>query len=81
MTAEFFGITHENSARLSFIPAEAQGHHIGTVLYGIVSNAVPLLLLLSTHTFHNCIMWQANPELSLRHLIPFCFSWPAYNER
>jgi len=80
MTAEFFGLTDENSARLSFLPAETQGHPIGTVLYGILSNAVPMLLLLSTHTFRNCIMWQTNPELIPRHLIPFCFSWHAYIE-
>ena len=74
ITAESFGFTHENSVRISFPPTETEGRPIGTVLYRIVSNAVPLLRLLSTHTFHNCIMWQANPELSLRQLIPFCFS-------
>ena len=77
MTAEFFGFTGENSVGISFLPTETQGHPIGTVLYRIVSNAVPMLLRLSTHTFHNCIMRQTNPELSLRHLIPFCFSWHA----
>ena len=80
MTAEFFGATDGNSVHVSFLPAETPGHLIGTVLYGIVSNAVATLLLLSTHTLHNCIMWQTNPELSPRHLIPFCFSWHAYIE-
>jgi hypothetical protein len=79
MTAQSFRFTHEYSVRFSS-PSATEGHPIGTVLYGIVSNAVPLLLLLSTHTFHNCIMWQANPELSLRQVIPFCFSWHSYNE-
>jgi hypothetical protein len=49
MTAGGFGFTHENSVRLSFLPAKTHWRPIGTVLYGIVSNAVPLLSLLSTH--------------------------------
>ena len=79
-TIESFGVIHQNSVRISFLPAQTRGHPIWIVLYGIVSNAVPLLPVLSTHTFHNCIMWQANPELCVRHLIPFCFSWYAYKE-
>jgi hypothetical protein len=81
MTAESFGFTHENSVRLSFLTAEKEGHPIGTAVYGIVSNAVPLLLLLPTHTFRNFITWQRKSRTQFAPLSnSFLFFLAAYNE-